>query len=119
MCLNNGSGFDYQAGTWSSRWVVRTGDLNGDGRTDVFAYNTTSGAWYQCIYNGHGFDSAGGSWSAGWQVSMTDLNGDMLCDVLVYNSTTGACYQCLNNGGGSFVYTAGSWGKGWTVIASR
>ena len=50
-----GGGFDYVGGPqWAPGWTVAAGDLNGDGRTDLFLYNPANGFWAEAFSDGSG-----------------------------------------------------------------
>lgn len=125
MFISTGNGnFDASQRTLPNSWnfgavsgvynyILGLGDFNADGRTDVFAYNTASGAngaYYVLISNGDGnFTGSSGSTgltmstivggivgSANYagQVQLSDYNGDGFTDLLIYNSS-GKHQECV------------------------
>ena len=68
--------------------------------TDLFVYNSSSGASAVELANGSGGwnDVPGPQFSAGWQVYPGNYNGDGQTDLFVYNPSTGASYVDLANG---------------------
>jgi FG-GAP-like repeat len=124
--LSTGSGFR-PAGNWS--WgrggtpePVYTGDLDGDGRTDVLLrYNTANGwVWDVGLSTGSGFRPAGNwSWGRGGTpepVYTGDLDGDGRTDVLLrYNTANGWVWDVgLSTGSGLRPAGNWSWGRGGT-----
>jgi FG-GAP-like repeat len=105
-------------------WQVRgMGDLDGDGRADVFGYNSLTGATGAWLLNGVGVAAAVSyGWVApdsGWQVrGVGDLDGDGRADVFGYNTSTGQTGAWLLDGAG--VVAAVGYGvvapdSGWQV----
>ena len=45
---------------------MAVGDLDGDGREDLFLYEAASGQWWRQLPQGRGFSETSGTWSAGW-----------------------------------------------------
>ncbi len=78
--------------TPSSWRTVLSGDINGDGKTDILAMNT-SGQWWAALNTGSSFTPVYlGSWdpSAGWQaIQLADVNGDGRMDVVGMTSGGG------------------------------
>jgi hypothetical protein len=94
---------------WS---IVKTADLNGDGRTDLVWRNSTTGDVFGQLLNG--FTVTGGavlySEAAVWEIVATgDYNADGRADLLWRNSTTGQVFMMQMNGAaiqaGQFIYT--------------
>jgi hypothetical protein len=114
-------GFTYSRADWSPGFVITPGDVNGDGRGDLFLYHPIVGTWWQALTGSDGtFSTWNGAYmSAGWEVDVTDLNGDRRSDVVLYRPTDGIWFTAISTGPGTFTWTAGNWGLGWTVIASR
>jgi FG-GAP-like repeat len=120
VALSTGSGWN--SGLWAGGPLFVplstqcfTGDLNGDGKTDLTEYSGGSGIWGATISTGTDFD--GSLWSGGPEPSLpvsaqcfaTDFNGDHKTDV--------ACYL----GNGASGPNAGVWnlglstGSGWNL----
>ena len=77
------------------------GDFNGDCKSDILWYNTTSGEVYEWLLNGTSTASQGspGGAASGWNIiGVADFNGDGKADILWQNSTTGQVYVWLMNG---------------------
>ena len=125
QCLNEGADatppFEYVSGpAWPVNRDVLTGDFNGDGKSDFFAYDPETGAWTEYLADsatGVGFPSTyTGTWSAGWQVIAGMLDGDSLTDLFVYNPDNGRWYQCFSTTDGrAFRYYGGGWSRGWQL----
>ena len=107
------------AGLWDAGLAIVPGDLDGDGRTDLFLYNAANGMWQEAYSDGAGdFTYAAGQWDKGWTVGVSDFNGDGRADILVSN-VMGVWVQAVNSGTGTFTYTVGNWGVGSTVLSQR
>jgi len=54
---------------------IHTGDLNGDGKTDVFMWRAASNSWTVNLSNGNGFTQQEwkGMWGSDWSGSSRDL----------------------------------------------
>ena len=66
--------------TWSPDWTIKTGDFDGDGRTDLFFYDAMLGNWFEGISTTPAggpasYSFSGGTWSPGWSVAILDLAG--------------------------------------------
>ncbi len=104
--------------------VVKTGDMNGDGKLDIVVYAPTDGSLKVGINNGQ-FSYTNGSsnlgftfskWSpdlspiAGWTLIIGDYSGDGLNDIVLYhpsyqgNNTIGSIWVGVNNGNSWFNY---------------
>jgi alpha-tubulin suppressor-like RCC1 family protein len=119
VAMTTGSGFSYTPGQWSTGGTPSVVDLDGNGMSDVFLYDRTSGAWVELLGNGlGGFSQAGGGyWMPGWDLYPADFNGDSRTDWLLYNPTNGQYWQAWNLSNGSFSYFGGTWLSGLTIIA--
>jgi hypothetical protein len=103
-------------GTWSASWVLKSGDFNGDGFSDLFFYNPTTGRAFKGLNTGSSFTFVPFTWSPGWSIYVADLNGDGRSDVFVYNVTDGRWFRCISQIDNSFVYTnGGTWSPNWSI----
>ncbi len=112
----------------STGWTpIGIKDVNGDGHTDLFWYNPTSGAVSAWLINGGRFTQSvlygampvGQGWiPAGFE----DFNGDGRADLLWYNAYTGAIAVWLLSGGSVLQSTQlGSLAPstGWTPVGIK
>ena len=116
--MNTGSGFTYTSGGWSLGWTPYVGDLDADGRDDVFVHASATGFWYELISSGTGGLTSGGNgaWAPIWSVSPTDFNADGRTDVLLYDPASGVWYQARNLTLGAFSYSTGTWATNLTIV---
>ena len=95
-------------GAWTNIQMVAA-DFNGDGRTDILAYRTDTGAYAKWFSDG-GVDAGfqyqavgyvGNAPSAWTNIQMVaaDFNGDGKTDILVYRTDTGAYAKWFSDGG--------------------
>ncbi len=97
----------------STRSIV---DFNGDGRSDVFTYDSTAGAWSMDMSGVRRVaGSLQGSWAASWVIKPGDFNNDGLTDLFLYNVGTGQWFRAVRAPTGDFTYTNGTWRAGWDV----
>lgn len=115
---------------WSSQMVwcnqtpdrLRTGDFNGDARSDLLCNNPVSGYTWIAYANGAGqFSGTGWESHLNWcnaansQLTMGDFNGDGRTDMLCHNTVTGSKAIAYANSAGQF--TGANWqsamGTGW------
>ena len=108
-----GTGFDAGGGVWT------TGDINGDGRTDlVYIYARGNIAWTflsngdgsytpKTYSLGSGFDAGGGYWMTG------DANGDGKADLIYVYPSGDIVWTFLSNGNGSYTAKTYSLGSGF------
>jgi hypothetical protein len=106
----NGAAFASGAtvyGGLSADWQTldTQGDYNGDGKSDVLFWNTTTHSAWMTQMNGsaissHGYISYAQNLSAGWSVadSTADYNNDGKSDLLWWNSDTNTAFIALHNG---------------------
>ncbi len=97
--------------------ICETGDVNGDGRDDLIAFNRgNNGDVYVALANSSGnFDGLGQRWHDWFCVrdelcKVADVNGDGKDDVITFTrGTAGDVYVALSNGQNAFVGTGSKW----------
>jgi hypothetical protein len=89
-------------GAWGSDGPINTGDLNGDGKTDVFMWRDTDKSWTVNLSTGTGFVQHRwtGAWGSDGPIRTGDLNGDGKTDVFMWRDTDKAWTVNLSTGGG-------------------
>jgi len=103
-------------GQWDAGASITTGDLNADGLDDVFVSTPATGGWVEALSDGTGeFTTVVGQAVPGYGVTLTDIDADGAGDVL-FTRADGVWVLGTNTGVGTFTYTQGSWGSGWTVF---
>ncbi len=103
-------------GTWSTSvsWTdFIVGDFNGDGLSDVAAFDPATGVWQVAMSNGTSFTTS--TW-ASWNPADTyqnvvagDFNGDGRTDLAAWNVTTGTWQVAISNGTS---FATSTWGQG-------
>ncbi|HET7697851.1 MAG TPA: VCBS repeat-containing protein [Vicinamibacterales bacterium] len=115
--IANATGFSgADGGVWSAGWVIKSGDFNGDGVSDLFFYDPATGRAFKGLNTGGSFTFVPFTWGSGWSIYVADLNGDGRSDVFVYNTASGRWYRCISQIDNSFVYTnGGTWSPNWSI----
>lgn len=94
------------------------GDMNADGRSDVFLYRPGSGGWQQAFSTVAGaFTYASGAWRAGGQIVGGDLNADSRLDLWWYTAGNGVLAEYVNTGVGKFTRYAAPASASWVLSA--
>ena len=113
--LNAQNKFDMQqwTGAWGSDGLINTGDLNGDGKTDVFMWKDAIKTWTVNISNGTGFTmQAWPGWGTTNKVYTGFLNNDRKTDVFFWDEM-GKVWRVNLSTGTGFEKTSwtGAWGS--------
>ncbi len=107
--------FDMQkwTGAWGSDGHINTGDLNGDGKTDVFMWKDAIKTWTVNISNGTGFTmQAWPGWGTTSKVYTGFLNNDRKTDVFFWDEMEKVWRINLSTGTGFEKTTwTGAWGS--------
>jgi RHS repeat-associated protein len=114
------NGLNWSASGVGAGWQRQLGDFDGDGTTDIYLFNFSSGENAVWLNNGDGTFN-GLNWSAsgvgsGWQRQLGDFDGDGTTDIYLFNFSSGENAVWLNNGDGSFNglnWSASGFGAGW------
>ena len=89
ICLS--TGIDFSCSDWTAHNAGlqgSVGDFNGDGRTDLAAYNSSLTQWRMCLSIGTGFTCS--MWSgASHDEAQGDYNGDGIDDFAAYTGSSG------------------------------
>ena len=86
-------------------WQPIGGDFNGDAKTDIGIYNSSTGELKIATSTGTGF-SSGGTWlsvsfvSSAWQLFTANFNADKYTDIALYNRDAGEVRVALGTGSG-------------------
>jgi uncharacterized cupin superfamily protein len=92
-----------------------SGDYDGDGKTDIGIWRSTTGYWY--IYRSSDGGMTATQWGSGNDVPVPgDYDGDGKTDIGIWRSTTGYWYIYRSSDGGM---TATQWGSGNDVPLRR
>ncbi|RYG13610.1 MAG: VCBS repeat-containing protein, partial [Burkholderiales bacterium] len=120
MLLGNGASFtSYSLGIGGVGWkVAGSGDINGDGRTDVIWHNSTTnqhGYWLMGPSGGVA-DSKFFSASSGYRIAAVgDFNGDGLLDE-IWTSNARDLWLLTGTGSGFNSVSLGVGGVGWVAM---
>jgi hypothetical protein len=101
-------------GAWGSDGPIFTGDVNGDGKTDVFMWRASDKSWTINLSTGTGF--APQRWVGGWgsdgPIFTGDLNGDGKTDVFMWRNSDKSWIVNLSTGKGFIAQKwTGAWGS--------
>jgi hypothetical protein len=107
----------YGVGWGGSAFKPVHGDYDGDGKTDIAIYNTSSGAWWVIPSSGVGPQGQVGAYGVGWGGSVFtpvrgDYDGDGKTDIAIYNTSSGAWWIIPSSGVGP-QGQVGAYGVGW------
>ena len=112
--LDSPNGFSMQAwaGAWGTDGPNYTGDLNGDGKTDVFMWRDFNKDWTVNLSSGAGFtmQAWSGAWGSDGPTFTGDLNGDGRTDVFMWRDADKSWMVNLSTGSG---FNAQRWFGGW------
>jgi VCBS repeat protein len=121
--LSSSSGYSY-ASAHGIQWgneglgdMVLTGDIDGDGRTDLILWRPTDGTWYWLTSaSNYAYASAGakqwGNNSLGDVPLIGDFDGDGRADLTVWRASTGTWYWLTSSSGYSYSSAIGrQWGS--------
>ena len=106
---SSGTGPQGQVGAYGVGWGGSAfkpvpGDYDGDGKTDIAIYNTTTGAWWIIPSSGTGPQGQVGTYGVGWGGSgftpvPGDYDGDGKTDVAIYQSSNGYWWIIISSDG--------------------
>jgi hypothetical protein len=97
---------------------ILVGDLNGDDRDDLIAYDAATGAAILAAAETSGaLVERRINWPAGALLHAGDFNGDRLQDILGYDINTGRGFVALN-GKRDFTVTEMQFGRGWRATVA-
>ena len=101
-------------GAWGSDGPIFTGDLNGDGKTDVFMWRDSDKSWTVNLSTGSGFTQQKwtGAWGSDGPIFTGDLNGDGKTDVFMWRASDKSWTVNLSTGSGFIQQRwTGAWGS--------
>jgi len=127
ICISDGSIFrnvvNWLSNFGTSRdWWPIGGDFNGDAKTDIGAYNNTTGELKVALSTGTSF-SVSGTWltatfaSTSWQPFTGNFNADKYTDFGLYNKDTGEIKIALGTGSGFGAFNTWLTGFGTDYVA--
>ena len=88
------------------------GDLNGDGKKDVFMWRDSDHVWMVNLSTGSGWNATtwAGAWGSDGPINVGDLNGDGKTDVFMWRNADHAWTVNLSTGSG---FQAAIWQGAW------
>lgn len=97
----NGEGSGFWSGVAATPALASVGDLNGDGKTDLFA-NAGGTNWHVCLSTGSGFNCSIWQGHSGGALNNFpgDYNGDGLTDIAAYTGVGTIWQICFSTGSG-------------------
>ena len=99
-------------GAWGSDGPIHAGDLNADGRTDVFMWRDSDKSWTVNLSTGVRFTQ--GRWTGGWGSDgpsfVGDFNGDRRADIVMWRLADKSWTVNLSTGSG---FAMQRWGGAW------
>lgn len=104
--------------------IVGAGDVNGDGRADLFWHNPTAGALEYWLMNGASLTYGGARPVASQYrvATVGDFNGDGLADLVWTDTAKTQLYTWMGNSSGAFTVAAlpfpGGYPAGWDIFAT-
>jgi hypothetical protein len=101
-------------GAWGSDGPINVGDLNGDGRSDVFMWRDGSKDWTVNLSTAAGFQMQRwtGAWGSDGAINVGDLNGDGRTDVFMWRDGSKDWTVNLSTGSGfQMAAWKGAWGS--------
>jgi hypothetical protein len=120
QAMSTGDGhFLVSTGTWHAGLELVTGDLDGNGRDDIFARYSDS-RWFQAFSDGDGYYTYRYGLGLGpGHLYAADFNADGRTDVFAYHATTGQWTMVFSQGGTGPTLTHGTWTPGWQPAIAR
>ncbi len=100
ICLSINIGFACTQWTTPFGAEIKTGDYNGDGKTDMVFYTGNGGIWWVCLSTGTGFSCSQWTTPFGAESKTGDYNGDGKTDMVFYTGNGGIWWVCLSTGTG-------------------
>jgi hypothetical protein len=96
-------------------------DFDGDGRSDVLLYNTTSGQAFELLARPDGSFATYGPfvWAPDWVIGAGDFDGNGSGDLLFANPLLTAHYKVFAVAPGVLALNYGYWAPIWSTIVAR
>jgi len=119
QALSNGHGdgtFTVHSGDWTPGWQVAVGDLDANGRDDIFISNPETGVWFHGLTDGAGgFSYRGGEALPEGRVHLVDFNGDRRHDLFVHDPEGDRWFVGVTDSTGAISFVGGEGAPDWTV----